>query len=155
MSSGGWIEQIEVEINALCDDSSALSNSKVKEFCTFTKQIGIASGRDLYISKSMKELIEQAGFVNVQERKLKLPLGSWATDPKLKDIGRFHERFYKTGLQGWLLQICTRTLGVSGQSSDRRIRLLTREIPTLCASRYTWITFDLNIMSVYKGCGAS
>jgi len=91
----------------------------------------------------MKELIEQAGFVNVQERKLKLPLGSWATDPKLKDIGRFHERFYKTGLQGWLLQICTRTLGVSGQSSDRRIRLLTREIPTLCASRYTWITFDL------------
>jgi hypothetical protein len=120
MRSGGWIEQIEVEINAQCDDRSALVHSKVKELCTFTKQMGLASGRDLYISKSMKELMEQTGFVNVQERKLKLPLGSWATDPKLKDVGRFYERFYKTGLQGWLLQICTRTLNVSAQISDRR-----------------------------------
>ena len=121
MRSGGWIEQIEVEINALCDDDSALPNSKIKELCAFTKEMGIASGRDLLVSSSMKQMIEQAGFVDVQQQKLKLPLGSWASDPKLKDVGRFYERFYKTGLQGWLLQICTRTLGVSGQSSDQCI----------------------------------
>lgn len=41
--------------------------------------------RDLYIPTNMKELIEQAIFVKIQERKLKLLLGSWVTDPKLKD----------------------------------------------------------------------
>lgn len=125
MSSGGWIEQIEMDINAQSDGSTTASNSKVKELCTFTQQLSIASERDFYISKSMKTLIEEAGFVNVQERTINLPLGSWAADPKLKDIGRFLERYYKTGLQGWLLQICTRTLGVSGQRSDECIRILT------------------------------
>jgi len=117
MNSGGWIEQIEMDINAQSDDTSPSSNSKVRELCTFTQQMGTASGRDLYISKSMKTLIEEAGFVNVQERQINLPLGSWAADPKFKDIGRFFERYYKTGLQGWLLQICTRTLGVSGDNA--------------------------------------
>ena len=119
MNSGGWIEQLEVEINALSDDDSALPNSKIKELCELTKEMGLRSGRDFHISGRMKQKIEQAGFVDVQERKLKLPLGSWATDPNLKDVGRFYERFYKTGLQGWLMHICTRALGVSGQKSNQ------------------------------------
>src|ERR1700761_1144819 len=121
MNSGGWIEPIEFEINAQCDDDSILPNSKVKELCGFTSQMGIASGRDLLVSTSMKQLIEQAGFVDVRETKIKVPMGSWAKDPKMKDIGRFFERYYKTGLQGWLLQICTKTLGVSRQTPGRRV----------------------------------
>lgn len=70
-------------------------------------------GRDFHVSDRMKSLIEAAGFVDVQETKYKLPLGPWSAEPKYKEIGKFYERFYKTGLQGWLLHTLTTGMGVS------------------------------------------
>ncbi|OAG36584.1 hypothetical protein AYO21_09241 [Fonsecaea monophora] len=111
MNSGGWIEQIEVEIIAHVDDESALPDSQIMKLCSFADEMTAASGRDFRASSKMKTAIEEAGFIDVQEQRVKLPLGPWASDPKFKDIGRFFERFYKTGLQGWLLQICIRYFG--------------------------------------------
>jgi hypothetical protein len=113
LNSGGWIEQLEVEIDAFTDDETEDPNSYIKGLCDYSTEMTRAAGRDFQVSTSMKRMIEEAGFVDVREQKLKLPLGPWSTDPKMKDVGRFYERFYKTGLQGWLLQICTRKLGVS------------------------------------------
>ena len=113
MRSGGWIEQLEVVIDPRTDDGTDISDSVVKQVANISVPMGEASGRDFHVSMSMKSMIEQAGFVDVHEQTLKLPLGPWASDQKYKDVGRFYERFYKTGLQGWLLHICTRNLGVS------------------------------------------
>ena len=119
MNSGGWIEQYEVEIDVSSDVDSELPNSEIRKLNDICHEMARVSGRDFQISSKMKHLIEAAGFVDVQEQKVKMPLGPWASDPKLKDIGRFFERFYKTGLQGWLMQICTRLLGVSEQDIYR------------------------------------
>lgn len=113
MTSDGWIEQLEVEIDPLCDDQTADPNSEIKSLVNLTTEMSVRAGRDFHISRSMKAMIEAAGFVDVQEQRLKLPLGHWSTDPKYREVGKFFERFYKTGLQGWLMQICTRYLGVS------------------------------------------
>lgn len=113
MNSGGWIEQIEVENNVLSDDGSILPNSQVITMSKLARDMTAASGRDFCISDKMANLIKAAGFVDVQEYKYKLPLGPWPADPKLKDVGKLFERFYKSGLQGWILHICTRILGVS------------------------------------------
>lgn len=61
----------------------------------------------------MKQRIQEAGFVNVQEATYKLPLGPWSNDAKYKEIGKFYERFYKTGLEGWLMHTLTRKFQVS------------------------------------------
>ncbi|EXJ62027.1 hypothetical protein A1O7_02460 [Cladophialophora yegresii CBS 114405] len=112
MRSGGWIEQYEIEINAKTDDpNEPADSSMIMKLRHTAEDMARTTGRDFHISMKMKHLIEEAGFVDVQEQKVKLPLGPWASDPKLKDIGRFFERFYKTGLQGWLMHICTRFLG--------------------------------------------
>ena len=109
---------MEVEIDTFTDDDDdSLANSHVKHLTDMTSEMSLAIGRDFQISSRMKQMIEEAGFVDVQEHRLKMPIGSWATDPKLKDVGRFFERYYKTGLQGWLLHICTRVMGVSSQNS--------------------------------------
>ena len=119
MNSGGWVEQYEVEIDARTDDGSELPDSQILKFSNLKSQMKEASGRDFEVSYKIKDMLKQAGFVDVQEQRVKLPLGPWADDPKWKDIGRFFERFYKTGLQGWLLHICTRHLGVSRKSVFR------------------------------------
>ncbi|OCT50058.1 putative SAM dependent methyltransferase [Cladophialophora carrionii] len=111
MRSGGWIEQYEMEIDARTDDPDEPTDTEIVKLSRIAEDMAKATGRDFKISTKMKHLIEEAGFVDVQEQKVKMPLGPWASDPKLKDIGRFFERFYKTGLQGWLMHICTRFLG--------------------------------------------
>ena len=113
MRRGGWIEQYEIEIDARTIDDSELPDSEIRKLSDIKDRMAQVSGRDFQISSKMKPLIEAAGFVDVHEQKVKLPLGPWASDPKVKEIGKFFELFYKTGVQGWLMQICTRLLGVS------------------------------------------
>lgn len=120
MRSGGWIEQMEIEIDAQTLDSDTPPDSNIKALCEYTRShLSVAAGRDFDISFNMKKMIEDAGFVDVQEKRINVPLGPWSSDSKLKDIGRFYERFYKTGLQGWLLQVCTRQLDVGSLSRCR------------------------------------
>ncbi|KIW63761.1 hypothetical protein PV04_08739 [Phialophora macrospora] len=111
MKAGGWIEQYDVVRDAGTDDDSELPNSEIRKLSDLQRKIAVASGRDFQVSSKRKQTIEAAGFVDVQEQRVKLPLGPWPTDPKLKDIGRFFERFYKTSLQDWLMQSCTTLLG--------------------------------------------
>ena len=61
----------------------------------------------------MKGWMEDAGFVDVVEKKFVWPIGPWARDPKLKDMGRWGERNWADGLEGWVLALYTRVLGVS------------------------------------------
>lgn len=61
----------------------------------------------------MKGWMEDAGFVDVVEKKFVWPIGPWARDPRLKDMGRWGERNWADGLEGWVLALYTRVLGVS------------------------------------------
>ena len=61
----------------------------------------------------MTDMIRAAGFTDVKEAKYKLPLGPWSTDPKYREIGKFFELFYKTGLQGWLMRPLTEQYGMT------------------------------------------
>lgn len=113
MESGAWIEQIEVEIKAYCDDDTRDPNSALEQLANMSKDMTAAQDLDFNIAENMARLLTEAGFADVKEAKYKLPLGWWSVDPKYKEIGKFYERFYKTGLQGWLMQVCTKSMGVS------------------------------------------
>jgi len=52
----------------------------------------------------------EAGFVDVQEHILKLPVGPWATNTKLKTIGRFEMINMDEGLGSLSLMLFTRAL---------------------------------------------
>lgn len=52
----------------------------------------------------------EAGFVDVQEHILKLPVGPWATNRKLKTIGRFEMINMDEGLGSLSLMLFTRAL---------------------------------------------
>lgn len=117
MESGGWIEQIEIEIKAYCDDDTRNPNGTLEQLAEMAVPMSQAHGSYFKIAENMARIMTDAGFSDVKEAKYKLPLGWWSADPKYKEIGKFYERFYKTGLQGWIMQIWTKSMGVS--SSQR------------------------------------
>jgi hypothetical protein len=118
MHSGAWMEQIEIEIKAYCDDETRNPGGTLEHLAEQTKAMSIAHGSYFNIADDMERLMKEAGFADVREAKYKLPLGWWSADPKYKEIGKFYERFYKTGLQGWLMHIWTKNMGVSILKED-------------------------------------
>lgn len=73
-------------------------------------------GKTLTIQEKIKDLMEEAGFVDIVETKIKWPIGPWGATPKLKDIGRWNMTHWIEGLEGWSLALLTRVLGVSRPS---------------------------------------
>jgi len=77
------------------------------------QEAGEITGVPFLITEMMKPGIEKAGFENIVERKLKVPLGAWPTDSKLREIGLCCLHSFDTGLEGWAMATLTRVLGVS------------------------------------------
>lgn len=71
------------------------------------------TGRSFEIVEDMKDLMLGAGFVDVHEERFVWPIGAWARDAHLKDLGRWGERNWSEGIEGWVMAIYTRLLGVS------------------------------------------
>ena len=65
MKSGGWIEQYEIEIDARTDDDSEVPGSEIRKLIEVKDDMARATERDFQISSKMRQLIEDAGFVDV------------------------------------------------------------------------------------------
>lgn len=74
---------------------------------------GETMGRTFTIARDSKRLLEEVGFVDVVEKKYKIPVGAWMEDPKWKEIGRWDLLYLTTGLEGMALYILKHVLGVS------------------------------------------
>jgi hypothetical protein len=57
-------------------------------------------GRDLQAMLKMEQLLRDAGFVNIEERVVKIPIGPWAKDKKLKTAGMYCRAMVEDGLEG-------------------------------------------------------
>jgi hypothetical protein len=126
MASGAWVEHTEVEIKVFCDDGTGNPDSEIEKLANYADQMGIAYGTEFRIADKMAEKMKAAGFEDVQEVRFRLPLGPWSADPRYKEIGKFYERYYKTGLQGWLMHILTQRFNVRrAPSTYRKMSVLT------------------------------
>lgn len=70
-------------------------------------------GKEIMVFEKMKCQIEEAGFVDVEERKYKWPIGTWPKDPRMKEIGAWTRAHLDAGLEGWTLRGLTGVLGWS------------------------------------------
>lgn len=55
--------------------------------------------------------LRNAGFENVQEQIMKLPIGVWPRDRRMKVVGLYHRAVIYDGLQGIAMAPFTRALG--------------------------------------------
>jgi hypothetical protein len=82
---------------------------------------GDKMGKTFRIADHAKDYLIAAGFVNVVEKKYKMPVGNWSTDPKFKTIGSYNLLFCVQGLEGFALFILSKILGVSSVTPRRNL----------------------------------
>jgi len=90
LKPGGWIEHMDCSVGLWCDDRSIPEGSVLDEWVGIFRKAGpLMGGQDFFLIEGDEfvKRLEEAGFGEVKTRVVKVPVGSWPADRKLKDIG--------------------------------------------------------------------
>lgn len=74
-----------------------------------------------------KKAMEAAGFVDIQEYNLKMPIGGWPVDKKLKEMGLYSQVVLEGDPEGYVL-FMTNTLGWTREQVLAYVKAVKREV---------------------------
>lgn len=80
------------------------------------------AGRSLLTQETMRGAMEKAGFVDVQEKLYKIPLGPWPKDKVLKEVGQLQYAHWLAALEGWAMWLLTK-FGAPSPWSKEEVQL--------------------------------
>lgn len=129
----GWLEHVEIDMEPRCDDHTAPPNSKFVEWSAALLDATARAYRPLAYNRETGAMLQRQGFVDIQERVIKVPLNPWEKDPHAKDIGRWYNLGLTQGLQALSLGPFTRMLGWE----PAQVEALTAEVKReVCAKKF-------------------
>lgn len=109
LKPGAYIEQAEFSVVPKSDDGST-NGTIFERWGEVSLEAGDAFGKTLRIVDEAKDRMIAAGFVDVVEHRFKVPIGPWAKDHYLKELGRYNRLYWEEGIQGWSLMLLTNIL---------------------------------------------
>ncbi|KAK3494910.1 S-adenosyl-L-methionine-dependent methyltransferase [Neurospora hispaniola] len=86
---GGWIEHYDHSPVVTSDDGSVVPGSAMDTYGKVLAEAARRIGRSATLADddTMEEGLKAAGFVNIQTKRMKMPLSPWSDDKKLKEVG--------------------------------------------------------------------
>ncbi|KAJ5655858.1 hypothetical protein N7507_007808 [Penicillium longicatenatum] len=107
LAPGGWIEQMEFDVRVRSDDDSLKQEHHLWRWGDIFIRCAERAGRSLNIHETMRAAIEKAGFVEVHEKRSRIPLGPWPRDKVLKEVGQLQYAHWNAALEGWAMWLLT------------------------------------------------
>jgi hypothetical protein len=96
-------------------------------------------GRDPNPGSKLEGWVKEAGFVNVVHKRYKIPIGPWARDPLLKEIGTYNYKQVDGGVEGLSMRLFTRVL----KWEEQEIKALAARVRKDLANPRIHALFDL------------
>ncbi|KAL2211535.1 S-adenosyl-L-methionine-dependent methyltransferase [Sarocladium strictum] len=127
---GGWVESLEASPYMWSDDGSVTEDSAMGQWGKLFVSCSEKLGRTFTLVDDgvHRSSMEKAGFVDIGQFNIKVPIGTWPKDPKFKEMGKFGQATlhqdvegyvsYVAGLQGWT----TKQVAVYAAQLRREIR---------------------------------
>ncbi|KAI5864426.1 S-adenosyl-L-methionine-dependent methyltransferase [Durotheca rogersii] len=111
LKPGGWLELQDLKCVTMCDDGTMAEDDICALYArTLTAALGQLGIRSHDVSR-YAEFLRDAGFVNVEEKMLKVPIGTWPRDPQQAKVGLFSQHMIYDGLHGFSIRPFTHGLG--------------------------------------------
>lgn len=86
----GYFEQVEIDWNPRSDDGSLRPDAYVVQWANEVFDAMDSFGRPMRMDSNLtKQRLAGAGFVDIREEIIKLPLNGWPADPAARDLGRW------------------------------------------------------------------
>lgn len=108
LEPGGWFESQEVDGNVCCDDDTLDPTGPVAAWFNDLLVASEHVQRPAILGATLKEVYEKVGFVDIHQRTVKMPIGGWARDTRLKEVGYMWEANLLDGLGGFSYQLFNR-----------------------------------------------
>ncbi|KAL2208571.1 S-adenosyl-L-methionine-dependent methyltransferase [Sarocladium strictum] len=89
LKPGGWVEMQEYDAWIFSDDDSCSRAPWTMEWVDKLDGASKLFGKQINVAKNHRQWMIDAGFEEVQELVYRIPIGSWARDPTLKELGKF------------------------------------------------------------------
>ncbi|KAL2000279.1 hypothetical protein VTN02DRAFT_3326 [Thermoascus thermophilus] len=113
LKPGGWVEFQEPFLVVYSEDDTLKPDSSFVKMVNLLAEACDKISRPLNIATSIKGLIEDAGFESVEEKSLKMPVGTWPKDARLKEIGAFNAINIIEGVEAFTAALFADVLGWS------------------------------------------
>ncbi len=110
--SHGYIEQVEVNWHPRCDDDTMPQNSYILQWATELMEAMDTFGRSIRLeSDATKRRLADAGFVDIKEEVIRLPVNGWPSEPHGRETGRWFNLGMRLACQPLSLAPCARGRG--------------------------------------------
>ena len=110
---GGYLEMQDVAYPYASDDGTLSPSTALHGWCNLVVQACDKLDRSATVVKLYKQLMEEAGFVDVVEVVHKWPTNTWPKDPEFKELGAWQLTNYLEALQAVSMAPLSRGFGWS------------------------------------------
>ncbi|KAK1856111.1 methyltransferase domain-containing protein [Colletotrichum chrysophilum] len=108
---GGWVEFQDWDTLYHCDDGTLTEETFIMKMDRmFIDSCGMI-GRDPRPGPQLEGWLRDAGFINIRHKMIKVPIGTWAKDERLKDLGYMNLVQITDGLEAYNMRLFTGVLG--------------------------------------------
>jgi hypothetical protein len=90
LAPGGYFHQLEPSIQFKSDDGSLLPDHVLSQWSDVFHEASEKFGKPFRDVWSLGKWIREAGFEDLHETWYKLPTRGWASDPHMKELGRWN-----------------------------------------------------------------
>ena len=112
----GWLELADFDMYAYSLDNSLTRSHAISHWCAKMCEASEKEGKSLRFGRELESLVREAGFENIQSRKMLVPLGSWAEGEWNREIGKYNWAWFWEGLEGFSWRPFVKVLGWSWDS---------------------------------------
>ena len=104
------MEQVEVDLQPRCDDGTLL-DGPLKQWYECVKDATHRISRPIEYQHNTRQMLQGAGFIDINETVIRAPYNSWPADPHQKEIGRWYNLGLTEGLEALSLAPLMRVYG--------------------------------------------
>ncbi|KAG6175325.1 hypothetical protein E4U51_002323 [Claviceps purpurea] len=102
---GGWVESVECDYRFHSDDGTTELEPVLASFGELFMEAGQILNRPFFVQELQQQAFDEAGFVEKRFIRYKIPIGPWAKDPKLAEVGQVAGAALENDLQGYTQMI--------------------------------------------------
>ncbi|KAM0430082.1 hypothetical protein ACHAPT_006088 [Fusarium lateritium] len=137
-SPGGYVESYEGSPDLESDDNTVPEDSAMADWGPIFKEAGAKIARPFTILHEdlARKAMEEAGFVDIESRDFKAPVGAWPKDKNMREIGQFAQVALEQDIEGYVLGVAGLARGWSKDEVAVYCAKLRREIRSLKQHAY-------------------
>ncbi|KAK3215568.1 hypothetical protein GRF29_8g458064 [Pseudopithomyces chartarum] len=125
---GGWLEFQEPMAWVESEDDSMERAVNLRHWQQLCNDGAAQFGKVIMVGHTLKERLLNSGFVDVHEKVVKVPIGPWPKDPKMKEIGRYQREHMCAGIEPYTFGFLGKILGWSETECKVMIAKVREEV---------------------------